>query len=67
MTRATCKDCRHFKRGYRLQGMKVPDFCNRHFHSIRSGDLCCAQIEYPPSEDEQELGIRGFYEDGSPY
>jgi len=25
-----CIDCAHFHRGYRLQGMRVPDFCNRH-------------------------------------
>ena len=45
----TCQTCKHFQRGYRLQGMKVPDFCNRHFHSQRSDDPACKQ--YEPKEN----------------
>ncbi len=52
----TCKDCRFFKRGYRLQNMKIPDWCDRHFHSQRSDDHACAEfqpmdtrsIQHPP-------------------
>lgn len=39
----TCQTCKHFQRGYWLQGMKVPDFCNRHFHAQRSDDPACKQ------------------------
>jgi hypothetical protein len=41
-----------FQRGYRLQGIKVPDFCNRHFHSQRSDDPACQQFEPKEAEDE---------------
>ena len=36
-----CIDCANFQRGYRLQGMKVPDFCKKHFHSQRHDDPAC--------------------------
>jgi hypothetical protein len=49
MSRETCNDCSFFKRGYRLQGMKVPDWCDRHFHSQRSDDPACK--DFNPKED----------------
>lgn len=51
-----CDSCRYFGRGYMLQGMKVPSYCNRHFHSQRGDDPACKDyseidtrsIEHPP-------------------
>ena len=40
-----CTDCWHFQRGYMLQGMRVPSFCNRHFHSQHGDDPVCEQFE----------------------
>ena len=40
-----CADCVHWARGYRLQGMKVPDFCSRHFHSQHGDDPACDQFD----------------------
>ncbi|MDA8251643.1 MAG: hypothetical protein M0Z28_21075 [Rhodospirillales bacterium] len=36
-----CVDCRHFHKGYRLQGMKVPPFCNAGFCSVSHDDPAC--------------------------
>lgn len=44
----TCNDCIFFKRGYRLQGMKVPDWCDKHFHSQRRDDPACDQFSTIP-------------------
>ena len=40
-----CADCVHWACGYRLQGMKVPDFCSRHFHSQHGDDPACDQFD----------------------
>ena len=40
-----CDECRHWCRGYRLQGFRVPSFCNKHFHSQAGDDPACAQFE----------------------
>lgn len=40
-----CKDCVFWKRGYRLQGFKVPDFCARHFHSQHGDNPACKDFE----------------------
>lgn len=45
MMDATCKQCRYWRKGYRLHSLKVPDFCDRHFHSQRGDALACAQFE----------------------
>ena len=52
----TCTDCRFWRRGYYLQGFKVPSFCGRHFHSQVGHDPACesydeidtASIWHPP-------------------
>lgn len=36
-----CADCRHFHKGYRLQVMKVPSFCNAAFCSVSHDDPAC--------------------------
>ena len=46
-----CKDCRFFKRGYRLQGLRVPDFCDRHFMSQRSDEPACRDFEEQEKAD----------------
>jgi len=46
-----CIDCAHFHRGYRLQGMRVPDFCNRHFHSQHADDPACNEFKPAAQED----------------
>ncbi len=56
MTDRRCTDCAHFHRGYRLQGMRVPDFCNRHFHSQHGDDPACGQFE--PKEPEGDSDER---------
>ena len=38
---ATCDQCRHWRRGYRLYGSKVPSFCGFHFHSQAGDDPAC--------------------------
>ena len=45
MTAQTCLECAFFKRGYRLQGMKVPDFCSRHLHTQHDDDPACATLK----------------------
>ena len=52
MTAEHCKDCAHFHKGYRLQGVKVPDFCNKHFHSQSADDPACT--EFAPKEGAAE-------------
>lgn len=42
--RKQCDQCEHWHSGYRLQGMKVPAFCNRHFHSQAGDDPVCEQF-----------------------
>jgi hypothetical protein len=42
--RKRCVDCKFWKRGYRLQGMKVPDFCDKHFHSQSGDDPACTEF-----------------------
>lgn len=42
---ATCGQCRFWRRGYRLQGFKVPSWCDKHFHSQHGDDMCCEQFE----------------------
>ena len=44
----TCAQCVFFARGYRLQGMKVPDFCTRHHHSQRYDDPACSDFKAKP-------------------
>ena len=39
-----CADCCFFHKGYRLQRMRVPSFCNHHFHSVAHDDPACAQF-----------------------
>jgi hypothetical protein len=46
--RYRCDTCRYWHRGYRLQGMKVPDFCTRHAHSQPGDDPACR--EYSTSD-----------------
>ena len=41
----TCDTCKHWHKGYRLQGSKVPSFCNRHFHSQPGDDPACKEYE----------------------
>lgn len=56
MTQPTCETCKFWRRGYRLQGFKVPSWCDRHFHSQNGGDTACKQydkidtrsIQHPP-------------------
>ena len=48
MTKQTCLQCAYFKRGYRLQGMKVPDFCTRHHHSQQADDPACTDFKEQP-------------------
>jgi hypothetical protein len=60
-----CDECRHWHKGYMLHRSRVPSFCNRHFHSQRGDDPACAQFE--ELSDEEELGISGYCQDGSPY
>jgi hypothetical protein len=40
-----CANCQHFRKGYRLQGLKVPDFCNWHFHSPSHDDPACDEFK----------------------
>jgi hypothetical protein len=47
-----------------IQRLRVPSFCARHHHSQRGNDPACRDFGV---SDEAELGITGFYEDGSPY
>lgn len=62
--RQTCSACRHWHQGYMIQRLRVPSFCARHHHSQRGNDPACRDFGV---SDEAELGITGFYEDGSPY
>lgn len=48
----TCKECRHWRKGYMLHGLRVPDFCNRHFHSQRSDDPACKEFETREKEND---------------
>lgn len=41
----SCGNCRFFRRGYRLQGLKVPPWCDRHFHAQSADDPACQQHE----------------------
>jgi len=41
----TCLTCYFFKKGYRLQGLKIPDFCEKHFHSQSSDDPACKEYQ----------------------
>lgn len=43
--KARCDQCRFWRKGYRLQGFKVPSWCDRHFHSQPGDDMCCAQFD----------------------
>ena len=45
MAEQTCLKCAFFKRGYRLQGMKIPDFCTRHHHSQHGDDPACTEFK----------------------
>lgn len=45
MADLTCLKCAFFKRGYRLQGMKIPDFCTRHHHSQHGEDPACKEFK----------------------
>jgi hypothetical protein len=44
--RDRCDMCRFWHRGYRLQSMKMPSFCNKHFHSQAGDDPACKQFEH---------------------
>lgn len=48
-----CADCRHFHKGYRLQGMKVPSFCNAGFCSVSHDDPACKDFA---EKDEDDAG-----------
>ncbi len=39
-----CDECRFWSKGYRLQGMKIPSFCDKHFHSQAGNDPACDQF-----------------------
>lgn len=41
-----CDECRFWSKGYRLQGMKVPSFCAKHFHGQAGDDPACAEFAF---------------------
>lgn len=47
-----CDTCRFWSKGYRLQGSKVPSFCNRHFHSQQGNDPACKDYDKKEPSDE---------------
>ena len=51
----TCADCAFFKRGYRLQSLKIPDWCDKHFHSQRHDDPACDQFRSTPVANNHPL------------
>jgi hypothetical protein len=40
-----CKNCRFWSKGYRLQTMKTPPFCDRHNHSQPGDDPACMEFQ----------------------
>ena len=41
MTDERCRDCAFWRNGYTLQTLRVPSFCDRHFHSQSGDDKAC--------------------------
>ena len=48
-----CEVCRFWSRGYRLQGFKVPSFCDRHNHSQPGDDPVCGEFQAKDANSDQ--------------
>ena len=53
MTDERCRDCAFWRNGYTLQTLRVPSFCDRHFHSQRGDDKACEDFN---DREEYENG-----------